>query len=167
MLCKFVLPEEDVKLLEEYVNSGLSTLNNAENIGSILIKIIKQSNIKDKPSSITAVQITALNELLVITGALYGKLVMDSLNTKRTIPICNLSYNEALKIIHYGNENLRNKRPSVTKSVEDILMDDSVSKAQVIGIMYEALSTMQHYNGHTITNCLVEAIKDSDVVYEE
>lgn len=167
MLCKFVLSEKDIKRLEEYVNSGLSDLNNVENIGDILIKIIKQSNIKDKPSSITAVQLTALNELLVITGAEYSNLVMNALNIKRNIPLNSLSYNEALKIIQYGNENLRNKRPKVTKSVEDILMDDSVSKAQVIGIMYDALSAMQRYNGNTITYCLVEAIKDSDVVYEE
>lgn len=167
MLCKFVLSEKDIKCLEEYVNSGLSDLNNVENIGDILIKIIKQSNIKDKPSSITAVQLTALNELLVITGADYSNLVMNALNIKRNIPLNSLSYNEALKIIQYGNENLRNKRPKVTKSVEDILMDDSVSKTQVIGIMYDALNTMQRYNGNTVTSCLIEAIKDSGIVYEE
>lgn len=167
MLCKFVLSEEDIKLLEEYVNSGLSDLNNVENIGDILTKIIKQVDRNDKPSSITDIQLIALNELLVITGAEYSKLVMNALNTKRTIPLRGLSYNEALKIIQYGNENLRNKRPSVTKSVEEILMDDSVSKEQVIGIMYDALSTMHGYNGNTVTYCLVEAIKGSDIVYEE
>ena len=167
MLCKFVLPEKDIKRLEEYVNSGLSAINNAENIEDILTKIIKQSDIKDKPSSITAVQITALNELLVITGVEYSKIVMNALNIKRNIPLNALSYNEAIKIIRYGNENLRNERPKVTRSIEDTLMDNSVSKEQVIGIMYDALSIMQRYNGNTITHCLIEAIKDSDVVYEE
>lgn len=167
MPCKFVLSEKDIKRLEEYVNSGLSDLNNVENIGDILIKIIKQANINDKAFSITEVQLTALNELLIITDVEYSNLVMDALSIKRNIQINALSYNEALKIIRYGNENLRNERPKVTRSVEDLLMDDSVSKAQVIEIMYDALSTMQRYNGNTITHCLTEAIKDSDLVYEE
>ena len=167
MLCKFVLSEEDMERLGEYVNSGLSDLNNVENIGDILTEIIKQAPCNDNPFSVTDVQLTALDELLVITGAEYSKLVINALNIKRTIPLKRLSSNEALKIIQYGNENLRNKRPKVTKSVEDILMDDSVSKAQVIGIMYEALSTMQGYNGNTIANCLIETIKSSNIVYEE
>ena len=167
MLCKFVLSEKDIKRLDEYVNSGLSDLNNVENIGDILTKIIKQAGYNDRPFSVTDVQLTALDELLVITGAEYSKLVINALNIKRTIPLRKLSYNEALKIIQYGNENLRNKRPKVTKSVEDILMDDSVSKAQVIGIMYDALSTMQRYNGDTVAHCLIEAIKGSDIIYEE
>lgn len=48
-------------------------------------------------------------------------------------------------------------------NIDKILMENSVSKEQIIEIMYSALSIMQRYNGNTVEYCLEEAIKDSDL----
>lgn len=174
MLCKFVLSEKDIGHLEDYVNSGLKATNAAGGITEVLIKIIKQAGCKDEPASISEIQLAALEELIVLKGIKYGKLVIKALGPEKTktyiTTMKNLSFNEAATIIQYANAKFGNKgtsMPKKTKSITDILMDDNVSKEQVIEIMYDALSTMQRYNGHSLTHCLVEAIKGSDVVYEE
>ena len=79
-------------------------------------------------------------------------------------------YMDAKTIIDHGSDTLKAKfKEHINKasSIEDILMDDNVSKEQIIVVMYDALDTMQRYNGNTVTYCLIGAIKDSDIVYEE
>lgn len=108
--------------------------------------------------------IEALQDLIKAQVAKYNDLVEAVINPK--VVVKKPLYVDAKTIMDHGSNTLKGKfkeHINKTSSIEDILMDDSVSKEQIISIMYDALSSMQRYNGNTITYCLMDAIKDSNI----
>ena len=112
--------------------------------------------------------IEALQDLIKTQVAKYNDLVEAVINPK--VVVKKPLYVDAKTIMDHGSDTLKDKfkaHINKTSSIEDILMDASVTKEQVIEIMYIAIERMQQYNGHTIAYCLTEAIKGSDIAYEE